>query len=164
MAKRKKKNSLNKMVVFIPLVLGVVILGMMLLDAVKFTGALTGAESSFSGFEVMFGLTEKTTMLGTTITTEILGFSLMAVVAAILPLVGAVMQLSNNKILKLVACALSLGGAVLLFIMPNFVVFASEGIGKLYSLATASVGIGAIIAGILASLETIVIGYELLSK
>lgn len=164
MAKRKRKNQINKFIVFVPLVLAIVVLGVMLLDVVKYTGALTKAESSFSGFEVVFGLTQKSEVLGATIQTEILSFSFVALLAVLLPLVAGVMQLSNNKLVKLGAAALSLVGAILLFIIPNFVVFATDGMAKLYGLATASVGIGAIIAGIVASLETIVIGYEILSK
>lgn len=164
MAKRKKKNSFKKYVGFIPLMLAIIVLGLMLLDVVKYTGVISNADKTFSGFEVMFGLTQKSEVLGVTIETEILSFSFLALLAAILPLCGGVVQLSNNKIMKLVAGVLSLAGAILLFIMPNFVVFATDSMAKLYSLTTSSVAIGAIIAGITACIETVVIGYELLSK
>lgn len=163
MAKRKKKNS-NSILSVVPLILSVIVMALMFLDVVKYTGKVLGTETFFKGFNVIFGLTEKTTLLGATIENKILSFSVLALVAVCLPMVAAVVQLSQNKILKLVGFILAAGGAVMLFIMPSFVVFANEVTGALYGAAVSSIAIGGIIAGIVASVEALIIGYTLLKK
>lgn len=165
MAKRKKKNKgLNKVLSLLPLVLGVVVIALMLLDAVKYTGKILNTETSFSGFNVMFGLTEKAEVFGATVKTEVLGFSILATLAVLLPIIGAVVQTSNKKLVKLIGFVSALGGAILIFVMPSLVVFASEALSAVYANLNASLAIGGIIAGIVASIEAFVIGYTILYR
>lgn len=165
MAKKKRKNKgINKILSFIPIVLSIVVIGLMFLDVVKFTGKLLGSEITYSGFNVIFGLTEKSEVLGATIKTEILGFSILALIAVILPFVGACVQMSKNKLVKLIAFIVTIIGAVLIFIMPSFVVFATDVVASTHSVYTASLAVGGIIAGIVASIQALVIGYSLLQK
>ena len=163
MAKKKRKKQ-NKILSYLSLALGVVVIGLMLLDVVKFTGKVFGTESAFSGFNVIFGYTKTAESFGIAVKTEILAFSFLALVAVLLPVIGGIIQLSQNKALKLVGAVCALGGAIMLFVMPSFVVFATDTIAAVYSAATASLAIGGIIAGIVASLEAVIIGYQLLTK
>lgn len=156
MAKRKSKKMPNWLV-FIPVLLAVVVVVMMFLATVKYTGKLLGSEISYTGWQVIFGAKEKNTEA------QILAFSFLNMLALLLPVAGALLQVSKSKVLKLVGAVCALAGTIMLFLMPNMVVFA-ENVGTIYKAYTASLGVGAIIAGICAALETLVIGYEVIAK
>ncbi len=156
MAKKRKSAKMPNWLVFVPVLLAVVAVAMMFLVTVKYTGKLLGSEITYTGFETIFGYSEK---VGST-STQILGFSFLGLLTVLLPLVGAVLAVSKSKLLKLIGAVLSLAGTVLFFLMPNFVVFA-EGVETIYKAYTASLGVGAIIAGVVSALSTLVIGYEL---
>ena len=164
MAKKKKtkNNSQNKFLCYLPLLFAVLTVAMIFLVAVVGTGKLFGSESQLSGLEVVFGMKETTTVFGKEITTEILKFSILGLVAYLLPLVaGLVAPVLKNKIGYLLSALLFLAGAVLLFMMPNFVVFATEQTLKVVEL---SLGIGSILAGVFAGLGALVSGYAFLTS
>ncbi len=150
MAKKKssKKGNMGQMLGLLALVLGVATVCMGFLVCVKTNGAYSGAEySTYTGFQVMFGYAKTETAFGATISTQVLNFSFMATLAFALPLIGSILCLIDNKILKFVGAGLMVAGAVLLFLLPNFVVPVSSTSGL-----TRSLGVGAIIGGCCAGL------------
>lgn len=163
MAKKKsrKKNNIGLIITVVILALGVASFCMAFLTGVKFTSGETEV-GNFTGFQTMFGYMEKGDFTG--LETHYLAFSFMAILAFALPLIGAVLSFLNNKIVKFVGAGLMIAGAVLLFLLPSFVVFASTeglsafdatataaGVGLLKN-ATAGLGIGAILGGVFAGL------------
>lgn len=162
MAKKKKKNL--GLIKYLPLALTIVAIALVLfLEAVKFTGVRTGYESAFTGLQVLFGYTKEAGSV-VTIKTEYLAFSIMALIAVLLPVIGSILQLSKGKLFKLIGAVVCLAGTVLMFLIPNFVVFASAGMEALYSLLDAGLGIGAILGGIASGLATCAIVYQLIKK
>ncbi len=164
MAKKKSKGNAGLILSVVVLLLGVAAFCMAFLVAVKYVTSKGDVVSDFTGFQTMFGYTEKTEGL-ISISTEVLKFSFLATLAFALPLIGACVSIVNNKIAKLVGALLMIAGAVLMFLMPSFVVFASETAGEvLLATTTAKLGIGAIIGGICAGLGGLVAGYSALRK
>lgn len=162
MAKKGSKKA-PKWLTYVPVLLAVVVVAMMFLTVVKYTGKLLGSEITYSGWQTIFGYTEKTTAAGVTMKTEVLGFSFLNLLALLLPVVGAVLALSKNKVLKLVGAVCALAGTVMMFLMPNMIVFA-ENTEAIYQAYTRVLGVGAIIAGVVSAIETLIIGYEVISK
>ena len=162
MAKRKSMKT-PKWVKFIPVALAVVVVCMMFLTVVSYTGRLLGSKIEYTGWQTIFGYVEQTTVMGSTVKTKILGFSFLNLLAIILPIAGALLQLSKSKVLKLVGAICALAGTIMLFLMPNMIVFA-ENTASIYEAYTSALGVGAIIAGVVAGIETLVIGYEVIAK
>ena len=169
MAKKKSGNNTGLILTIVILALGVAAFCMAFLVGVKYLGLNDEVAYEFTGFQTMFGYTEKTTALGVTLSSEYLAFSFMATLAFALPLVGALVSLSGNKIAKLVGALLMIAGAVLLFLLPNFVVLATADgnltvAAKLVDLCSGStLGIGAILGGVFAGLGGLVSGYTALT-
>lgn len=158
MAKRGSKKA-PKWLVVVPILLAVVAVAMMFLTVVKYTGKVLSTEITYTGWQVIFGHAEK----AGTVSAQVLGFSFLGLLAILLPVVGACLQVSKNKIVKLIGAVCALAGTIMLFLMPNMVVFA-ENMGTAYSLYQSALGVGAIIAGVVTALETIVIAYEVVVK
>ncbi len=140
MAKKKSNNNAIGFLKFIALLLGVGALVLALLNSVTFTDKVFNKDVSLTGFQVMFGYSEE--ILGAQL--EYTAFSLMATLAFVLPLLGGILQLFNNKLIKLISVACFVGSAVLLFMLPSLVVT------EIYiaDLFTGSLAIGAILSAI----------------
>lgn len=175
MAKKKssKKSNMGLILSIVILALGVAAFCMAFLTCVKYTaGGDTAAE--FTGFQTMFGHMEKGEFTG--IETHYLAFSFMALLTFAMPLVGAVLSLVENKIVRFVGAGLMIAGAVLLFLLPSFAVFAStDGLSvadasatalavTALKNATAGLGIGAILGGVFAGLGGLVGLYNTVRK
>lgn len=162
MAKKKsrKKSNMGLILSVVILALGVAAFCMAFLTCVKSTvGSFTGTEYTYTGFQVMFGYAESATALGSTVSTQVLNFSIMATLAFALPLIGSVLSLIDNKIIRFVGAGLMIAGAVLLFLFPNFVAPATS-----TELITRSLGIGAILGGVFAGLGGLVGLYNTVRK
>lgn len=168
-SKSKNKSNLNMILSCIVLLLALATIGMAFLTAVKYTGRLTGNDYTFSGFQTMFGYSQEATTLGVTVKSEYLGFSILSVLAYILPLIGACLLFVKNKLVKCLGAVLMLAGTVLLFLVPNFVVLAKAN-GNLTAAAlildscTKAIGIGAILAGVMASIATLLSAYVIVKS
>lgn len=159
MAKKKSKNNALSYIKYGAILLAIVGVIMTVLNFVKF-----GEEYGYTGIQVIFGYA-KTTDLGiTTATTEFLAFSPMALISVLLPLVGAFSVLSKNKIVRLIGALMMIAGTVLCFFMPNFVVFASEAQATAHSLFASSLGIGAILAGVMFGIGALCNLYAVVEK
>lgn len=158
----KSKLDINKLVVFLPIVTVILTLVFMLFSGVRYYNADGSLLKSFSGFEIIFGTSEVVAKGGVTTTAPILNFSVLALLAALLPLCGALMQLISNKMVKLVALFISLVGIVFMFMLPSFVVFSTQALDTFYSYFVYHIGIGAILGGITLCIQSIIIGYEIL--
>lgn len=121
-------------------------------------------DSAFTGFQVIFGYTGKASIFGIAISTSIFTFSIVALLAVLLPIVGSLSILCKNKIVKLFGVLFMITGAVLCFLMPNFVVYASDTISAAASLVGASLGIGAILSGVFFSLGALCNLYAIVEK
>ncbi|MBE5738796.1 MAG: hypothetical protein E7354_03635 [Clostridiales bacterium] len=169
MAKKKSKNT-GLILSVVVLVLGVAAFCMSFLTGVKYISALTKETAfEFTGFQTMFGYTETTGSI-IEVSSKFLGFSILATLAFVLPLVGAVLTFVKNKIARLVGAVLMLAGAVMLFLLPSFVVLATVD-GNLTAAAamvkaceTSTLGIGAILGGVFAGLGGLVAGFSALKK
>ncbi len=137
MAKKSKSSKALSYIKFGAIAFGILGLIMTLLT---FATNLKG-EVAFSGLQVIFGYSEE--FIGQPV--PVLSFSFMALLAVLLPFVGAFSVLLKNKLAKLIGALLMVAGCVLCFMMPNFVVYAGKYI-NMY--ANPALGIGAILAGI----------------
>lgn len=174
MAKKKSsKKNIGLIISIVILALGVASFCMAFLTGVNYTAGDT-VIGDFTGFQTMFGYMEKGDITG--LETHYLAFSIMALLAFALPLIGAVLAFTKNKIVRFVGAGLMIAGAVLLFLLPSFVVFASAeglsfadatattaGVGLLKN-ATAGLGIGAILGGVFAGLGGLVSLYNCVRK
>lgn len=159
MAKKKKSGNAGLILSVVVLLLGVAAFCMAFLVGVKYVTSKGTALGEFTGIQVMFGYSKEVLVAEV----KVLEFSILATLAFALPLVGAIVGLVNNKIAKLVAALVMIAGAVLMFLLPSFVVFAADGAADLVS-GVATLGIGAIIGGICAGLGGLVAGYAALRK
>ena len=155
---KKKKNTINKSLFsIIAAVLGVVAVAMLFLAAVKvpdttILGATIEGEC-LTGLQVAFGYSEENI--------QCLSFSFMALLPWVLILLGIVASLltsskKGSKLLAIVSTVLFAAAAVLLFLMPGFMVFAESLAGIALKAFTWKLGIGAIIAGICSALASVV--------
>lgn len=157
MAKKRSKST-PKYLVYIPVILAVVVVAFMFLTAVKYTGKITEkVTAEYSGWQTIFGYSEK--VAGESV--AVLKFSILGLLALLLPVAGAILQLSKSKLLKLIGAVCALGGTVMLFLLPNLIILADATKVALVS-SVASLGLGGIFAGIISAIETLVIGYTLI--
>ena len=153
MAKRKKrkKDYLYNYGIFGVLLFTALTVGMAFVENVKAFVPLLGTEAgSYTGFQIMFGAKDDLTR-----TVQVLNFSIGALFAYVLPLAGFILALIANKgsmLINGIALLLFIAGAVLLFLMPDFVVVASE-----FTALDFSLSVGAIIAGISSILAAIIL-------
>ena len=173
MAKKKTtKKSTKQMDLILKvavLVLGVAALCMGFLVAVKFTTNNGDLHKAFTGFQSAFGYSVTDSGILGSVTTHYLGFSILSLLALLLPVVGAVMTIFKNKVVRLVGAALMIVGAVLMFLIPSFTVLAT--VDSKLTLASAilkectvGLGIGAILGGVFSLLGGLVAGYSILKK
>lgn len=155
---KKKKNTINKSLFsIIAAVLGVVAVAMLFLAAVKvpdttILGATVEGEC-LTGLQVAFGYAEESV--------QCLSFSFMALLPWALILVGIVTSAlaaskKTAKLLAILSTVVFAAAAVLLFLMPSFMVFAETLAGVALKAFTWNLGIGAIIAGICSALAGVI--------
>lgn len=150
MAKKKSKKielSLIIRVVALVLAVGAVCFGF--LQCVTYTGKAFGTKTTLTGFEIMFGK-ENTT-----------SFSIMALLAFLLPLAGGVLALFKSKLLDIISLACFIVGAVFLFMLTKFVVLPESSAIKfvLDNGYTASLEVGSILSAIASILGAAAVGY-----
>lgn len=154
MAKKRSKKA-PKYLVYLPILLAVVVVAMMFLDAVVFVGKITGTTTaSYSGWQTIFGYSEEVVDASA----SVLGFSILGLLALLLPVAGALLQVSKGKMLKIIGALCALAGTVMLFLMPSLIVLA-DATRVFLATSTASLGVGAILAGVFGAIETLLIGY-----
>ena len=157
MAKKSKKQKTNgKLFLAIALLFGIASIFMILLPAIK----VIDNDTAYTGLQVVFGHDEKKeTLFGSTITTPILEFSFMNLLAYILVIVGVITLILNligkaNGLLSLISIIALVGAGVLFFLTANFTM---PVVGDISSFLGATVeeirtyyqlGIGAILGGI----------------
>jgi len=153
MAKKKSSNILS----FISLVLGVGAILSLFLSCIT----VEGADSGFSGWQVIFGYYETAGFLSV----KIFDFSLMNCIGFALIAGGTLLVLlsvvgNGSKLITLIYTLALLGGAVFMFLMPNFVFAITD------SIVTAEwiLDIGAIIAGSASALAGLVGVLKLFKK
>ncbi len=156
MANKKKKNAKSALGTYG--IFGVLLFTALTIAMGFVANVKLGDNVSYTGFQVVFGYSEK---LGP-ISSEILKFSFMALLAYLLPLAGFVLALIFNKgsmLINAIAILLFIGGGILLFLMPNFVV-QSVDTGDIlkYSLGAGAIvaAISSIIAGLILAAKTFV--------
>lgn len=141
------------------------------LPALKF-----GADdpATYTGFQVLFGYTDKGEILGQTVDIDVLAFSTLSFVGIIGLLVGFILNAlsaaNRNKLFILVGTIGLFVGTVLVFLTAQVYVKGNE----FQTLAdildvfggeiTVNLGIGTIIGGSLAGLSTLFSGFELIRK
>ena len=142
------KKKANTLIGFLPLLLAVIAVVVFLL-----TNAITVGEEAntvHTGLQVLFGYKETSKILGS-ITTEYLYFSVMTLIALVLIVAGGFIPTMNKKLFTLIAAAACIVGGVMLFMVPQFVVFNTENLViKLLYEGNINLGIGSILGGIIA--------------
>ena len=159
MAKSKRKR--NKLLTYIKY--GAILFAVVGIIMAVFSYVNYG-DTAFSGFQVIFGYTGKASIFGILISTNVLSFSIVALLAIVLPLVGSFSIICKNKIVKLIGALMMIAGAVLCFLMPNFVVYSSDAIATAASLVSASLGVGAILSVVFFSLGALCNLYAVVEK
>lgn len=163
MAKRKSAKT-PKWLKFIPVVLAVVVVVAMFLDGIVYSSKLgTGSNTSYSCWNIIFGYKATADAGVATANMQIFNFSILNMIAFVLPILGALLQLSKSKALKLVGAVCALGGTIMMFLMPSMLVYA-DGMKTVFSIFNTGLGVGCIIGGVVAGIETLVIGYEVIAK
>lgn len=160
MAKSKKrKNSALKYIKYGAVLFAIIGVAMAFLAYVNIGDSL-----AYSGFQVIFGHSGKASVLGFVTEKQILNFSILSLLAVLLPLVGSFSIVSKNKIVKLVGSLMMIAGAVLCFIVPNLVVYASDAIATTFKALGISLGVGAILSGIFFSIGALCNLYAVVEK
>ena len=148
--KRRKKDYLYSYGIFGVLLFTALAVGMAFVENVVTSVPVIGTEiGSYTGFQIIFGYNVENTELA------VLNFSIGALIAYLLPIAGFVLALIANKgsmLINGLALLLFIAGAVMLFLMPNFVVTASG-----TSIFDRSLAVGAIIAAISSILAALVL-------
>ena len=148
--KRRKKDYLYSYGIFGVLLFTALTVGMAFVENVVTSVPVVGTEiGSYTGFQIIFGYNVENTELA------VLNFSIGALIAYLLPIAGFVLALIANKgsmLINGLALLLFIAGAVMLFLMPNFVVTASG-----TSIFDRSLAVGAIIAAISSILAALVL-------
>ena len=166
MAKKiKAKKSVSKALKFVDfasILLGLVAIFMIFVVAI--TNLEGGAVASFTGWDVVFGYSVTSTVLGSQITTTYLDFSFMNLIPYILLIVGVVLLVLNCigkriKFLYFICAGCFIAAAVLFFLTISMTVVHMAMIGPVSSpmidLSNASLGVGPIISAICSILSGI---------
>lgn len=148
MAKRKNSKALSY-VKFGAVAFAILGLVFTLLQFVQIEG------EGFTGLQIIFGYSE-----GSVVAVKVLNFSFMALLAVVLPLIGACTIFFKNRLARLIGTVLMLAGTVLCFFVPNFIVFANEMLVK----PSFGLGIGAILSAISFLLGTACCAYSVVEK
>ena len=155
MAKKKSANlALGPVFKFVALAMGLVVIAFAFLNVVSFTidFIATSTTTSYTGFQAIFGYSVSKEVLGSTVTTTYLGFSIMNLLAYLLPLAGGILMMFKNKFMNLIGTLLFVVGTVFLFLVPNFTVT------EYYANATRALGVGAILSAVASILGTLASG------
>lgn len=126
MAKRKSKSLFGKYGKFILVLVAVVTLCMAFLPAVK----SENSDTTYTGFEVMFGKSLGTVNLIVVSGNSSITFSILAVLGFMLPLVGSIicaLLVKNKGLAGIITCACFVASAVLLFLIPSITSIATSG-------------------------------------
>ena len=152
MAKHKKKKSVLSYIKY-----GAVLFALagVCMTALAF---VTKGELGFSGLQVIFGYTEN----GLMISVNQLGFSFMALLTVLLPIIGCFSVLFNNTLVRIVGTLFMFVGTILCFFMPAFVNYAN--IATQTIMNGAGLGIGAILMGIFFGVGTACNFYSIIEK
>ena len=124
MAKKSKKKSKSISLDLIfkvgVVVFAVAAVAMLFLATVKYTTTDGDMIKEFTGLQQMFGhsVTDNSIV---TVTTHYLGFNFLALLPLIFVVGGAVCTFVDKKIVNFVGAGLLVLGAVMFFLMPNFV-------------------------------------------
>ncbi len=146
MAKKKSSKKSLKILSFVKY--GAIAFAVVGLVMTVFTFAKFG-EEGYTGLQQIFGYSiESEPIFGPTIVTPILKFSFMTLLAVVLPLIGSISIFFKNKIIRAVGVVVMIAGCVLTFLAPNFVVYANSNSFTDALHSSASLGIGAILAGV----------------
>ncbi len=150
---KKKNQDIGKLSLYAIVLFTVVTIIMAFLTNVKYMLGDKELEA-FSGFKIMFGAKEE--FLGQQV--EVLSFSFMAFLAYLLPIGGLITSIlfSKSKLLSIVPLACFIVSAILLFLMPQFVVSNGE------TVEGGILAVGAIIAGIVNILSAIAVAVKVL--
>ena len=160
MAKRKKQKFNLDLVI---IALTVVTLAMLFLPNLVYDftvkvnlgnlGQINGGEiQKINGINAIFGFGPEDSEVKYTL------FSLLSLLAYILPIGALILSgLFKNKLGNILALACFVASAVFFFILPSSVVYAEDVLAALaYQKVGATLGIGAIIAGALSSLNALI--------
>lgn len=150
-------KAFKKFAPVIAAALGVIAIIMLFVPAV-----VLSEDTSYNGWQAMFGYTETTSLLGKEVKTEVLAFSFMNLLSLILVAAGIVLCVlsflgKGNKFFALIAAACFIVAAVFFFLTLVFTI-AGTGLTLDGTLAQEKVkegwkiGAGPIIAGILSIL------------
>lgn len=155
----KKKSNLNAILPFVAVVLGVVAVFMLFLDCLKYGGK--DSTATFTGFQSIFGYTSKDKLLGTTVSTKLLSFSFLGLIALLAVVLGCVFSVVPVKLGKLLSVICFVIAAVLFFVFKSTVVLPEKTLlSKEYFTVLAPVYVAAV-CSLLAALTN---GYTLIKK
>lgn len=155
----------KKVKYFIPgalaLIMGIAAFCMMFLEAVKYTADIGIASGSYSytGMQLAFGYTKTSGSGALSVSTTILNFNILALLAFALPLAGGIIALitKNGMLSKVLSTACFVAGAVLLFTVTGYAATGMADAQKaLVEHLTASIGTGAIVAAVLSIVGAII--------
>ncbi len=146
-----KKNKYLKFVDLGIAALALISLIMIFLPAV--TGSVLGQSYDYNGLKVVFGYSEKSSFLGSTVTTEFLKFSFLNLLTYILVLgtiaCAALSFMKGNKTVLLVAVAMAVVAGSFFLLTKNFVVLPTENANVIKAFKdNVSLGVGPIIGAI----------------
>lgn len=154
-------NNLFKYVNYIAALFGLVSVFMILCPAINYT--VKDEVTTYTGLNVVFGLSETTKNALGSATVEYFKFSFMAMLAYLLPLAGVIIAALNcfgkksSKLLSLISTACFAVGAIFMFCLVSFAIVGEVsgsigGIGGTLSLSLnkeyMTLGVGAIIGAI----------------
>lgn len=163
MGKKKKKNSLSKLLSFVALVAGVGALTMMFLPSLHIEGTLAflRAGSDFTGLQTAFGYASENVTYFTFSFLNLLSY-LMVLASVVLIALKLFGVLKGNLVDYLCIAMLTVSG-VFFFLTVQFAVM-SEGLSNAISIAnlarttvTTHLGIGAILAGVFSLVSAILL-------
>ncbi len=148
MAKKKNKKGLGKFMLFATAVFTILTIVMAFLPNVK-----VSEDSTLTGFKVMFGWDVDIPIIGNT---EVASFSFLAFFAYLLPILGVILAVlfRKSKLFSVIPILCFIASAVLLFLIPDFVVYNNEYVGKY---ASGELAYGAIVAGVSSALSAVAI-------
>lgn len=149
------KNKKTSLFAYLPLLLAVVaVVVFLIMDVVIYkTNYFT---RTFKGAGVVFGYKNPDT------DSEVFGFSVMLLIALGLVIGGGVLPALNVKLFTLIGAVAAIVGAVLLFLTPNFIVYANKAAELLYD-GNLKIATGSIISAVCA-LGTGLVGLYNVSK
>lgn len=153
MSKRKNKSAdVRKNTLFVLVVLTIITIVMAFLANVKYP-VIIGDDVTVSGLNVIFGWKEET--FGNN-TIQISSFSILALLAYALPIIGVVLFVTfkKSKLLCVAPLLCFVASAVLLFLMPDLVVFGDQAINAYVG---GELAFGAIIAAISSILSALAV-------